>query len=196
MQARKWARRTFVVDRTFQFKYTALLVVSGVAVSVLFGVMMFVMQRDAQRLLMAAVSPEPEMVAELQAGERTLVWSICATTTLLGTLLAFLGILITHRLAGPLYVMGMYIQQIREGRYPQVRPLRKSDEFRPLFERFQGAVEALRQRETEDAEKIEQILRSLGERESASLEILKALLERKRSALAAAQPPPAVPAKA
>src|SRR5712664_2103164 len=40
--------------------------------------------------------------------------------------LGLIGILITHRVAGPLYVMFSYVNTLAEGRYPTFRSLRRS----------------------------------------------------------------------
>jgi hypothetical protein len=62
------------------------------------------------------------------------------------------GVLLTHRVAGPIYVMSHYISILAQGRYPIMRPLRRGDELKPFFERFQSAIEALRHRESEEVE--------------------------------------------
>ena len=62
-----------------------------------------------------------------------------------GVVLFFVLILKTHRIAGPIYVMSMYMRQIRDGSIPdKLRPLRKKDEFKDFYSLFESMVDALR----------------------------------------------------
>ncbi len=186
MEARKpVTRRTYVVDRPFQLKYTALLVVTGVGVSLLFGTMMFLVHDDARQALTAAAPANEALKLTLEQSERTLLWLIAGATALMGTALGLLGILITHRVAGPLYVMGLYMNQLHQGRYPPVRALRKNDELKGFFERFQKVLEQLRNREIEEAEKLDQVIATFGAGTAGDVEALKVLRDRKRAATTA-----------
>ncbi len=188
METRKpVTRRTFVVDRPFQLKYTALLVLTGTLVSLLFGTMMYLVHQDAQQVLTSTAPTNAALRTTLEQSERTLLWLIAGATVLMGAALGLLGILITHRVAGPLYVMGLYMNQLTQGRYPSVRALRKNDELKAFFERFQKLLEQMRQREIEEAEKLDQVIQGLGG--SPGGDTLKALRDRKRASTA---PPPPV----
>ena len=57
------------------------------------------------------------------------------------------GIRRSHRIAGPIYLLERYLDEIIEGKYPDVRPLREGDEFKGLFSKFVVAVAALKERE-------------------------------------------------
>jgi hypothetical protein len=123
---------------------------------------------------------------------------------LMGAALSLFGVLITHRVAGPVYVITHYIQILSSGRYPIMRPLRKTDELRPFFERFQEAVEAMRRREAEEARSLDAAVAALSAvattaEATASLDALKALRDRKRDATErlnqkSQEPPKATPA--
>jgi len=51
---------------------------------------------------------------------------------------------ITHRISGPILVMVRYLREIREGKTPVVRPLRKKDELKLLFTELQETMEYLK----------------------------------------------------
>jgi hypothetical protein len=189
MEARKpVTRRTFVVDRPFQLKYTALLVVTGTLVSLLFGTMMYLVHQDAQQVLTSTAPTNAALRTTLEQSERTLLWLIGGATVLMGAALGLLGILITHRVAGPLYVMGLYMNQLTQGRYPSVRALRKNDELKVFFERFQKLLEQMRQREIDEAEKLDQVIQQGMANPQGGLDALKALRDRKRASTAAPAP--------
>src|SRR3954462_471231 len=99
MQLSKLARRTYVIDRGFQLKYTLLLVGAGTFVSLLFGAMMYVTHVNAVRELAV-----PELVrVELARSDSTLLLLMATVSVLMACALGLFGILITHRVAGPVY---------------------------------------------------------------------------------------------
>jgi hypothetical protein len=148
-------RRTYVIDRGFQLKYTLTLVVVGALVSALFGAMMYLAHLDAIRNLPPAVR------GELGGAEGTLLALTATMSLLMAAALGLFGVLITHRVAGPVYVMSHYVSVLAKGRYPLMRPLRKRDELKGFFERFQDAIECLREREAEEAVQLEQAVATL-----------------------------------
>ncbi|MBX5480517.1 MAG: signal protein [Myxococcaceae bacterium] len=180
---RRPGRRTFVVDRRFQYKYTLMLGVLGAAISLVFGTLMYLAHRDA----LTAALRTAELPESIRAQNATLLWLIGGITVLMGAALALFGLLVTHRVAGPVHVMSHYLGVLARGRYPMMRPLRRSDELRGFFERFQEAIEGMRTKDAEEADTLEEALRVLGplatsDEAHKALEALRAMQERKRDA--------------
>jgi hypothetical protein len=178
-------RRTFVVDRRFQYKYTAILAGIGTTISALFGVLMYLAHREALEAL-ATTSPLAFAVEERSA---TLLWLIVGMATLMAVSLALFGVLVTHRVAGPVYVMSQFVAVLARGRYPTMRPLRRHDELRDFFDRFQHAIDALRAREEEEARILEEALDRLASPAATpetreALDALRAMHARKCEATA------------
>lgn len=179
----KLGRRTYVIDRGFQLKYTLTLVAVGAGVSVLFGVMMYLAHADAARGI-----PIPAAFQEEWArNDSVMIGLTAAMTVLMAVALGLFGILITHRVAGPVYVMSHYITVLSHGRYPVMRPLRKKDELKTFFERFQTAIESLRTREAEEAKTLDLAVRTLSTVANtpeleAALGELRTLRDRKKDA--------------
>lgn len=71
--------------------------------------------------------------------------SVVGLVAIQGIVLFFILILKTHRIAGPIFVMSMYMRQIRDGSVPDsLRPLRKHDEFKQFYELFGEMVHTIR----------------------------------------------------
>lgn len=159
----KLARRTYLIDRGFQLKYTISLVAAGALISLLFGSLAFLADVDVQRNLMDELiraggsGADPSVVARvMKESASTLLVLIAGVALLMAIALGLVGVLITHRVAGPVYVISNYVLALSEGRYPTFRPLRKNDELRTFFDRFRSAVEAMRQRELDEVAMISQ----------------------------------------
>ncbi|HEY1407057.1 MAG TPA: hypothetical protein VF857_10645 [Spirochaetota bacterium] len=74
-----------------------------------------------------------------------LLWAVVFLIIAQGVVLFILLILKTHRIAGPVYVMSMYLREIIAGRIPSsIRPLRKKDDLQSLYGLFDAALNYLR----------------------------------------------------
>ena len=98
------------------------------------------------------------------------------------------GLVFTHRVAGPVYVMNLYVEALAAGHYPRLRPLRKYDELKKFFDRFSHAVERIRAREAEEAQALSHAMAAFQplattEEARAALKALEELLSRKREAV-------------
>lgn len=49
----------------------------------------------------------------------------------------------THRVAGPMFLLKRYMNEIIEGKIPVIRPLRKGDEFKDVFDTFVKMIDSL-----------------------------------------------------
>ena len=56
----------------------------------------------------------------------------------------------THKVAGPLYKIGTYLDEITEHRLPQIHAIRKGDEFHSFFHKFKNMTDALEERARRD----------------------------------------------
>ncbi|HOJ29482.1 MAG TPA: hypothetical protein PL059_10450 [Spirochaetota bacterium] len=64
-----------------------------------------------------------------------------------GIILYFVLIRKTHKIAGPIYVMSNYFNDIIKGNIPNPRPLRKNDELQDFYALFMKMVDAIRSRQ-------------------------------------------------
>lgn len=175
-------RRTFLIDRDFQLKYAGLLAFAGLLISLTFAVMTYLSHADAQRraaLLTGAPAQPMDPV--------TLVM-LAVAVLIAASAMGLLGLVLTHRIAGPVYVMTHYVTALSKNAFPPIRPLRRNDELKHFFERFQAAMQSLKSREAEEAQTLMEAL-SVLQRGPQSVELqdvtakLSALLDRKRAAV-------------
>ena len=62
---------------------------------------------------------------------------------LIGGLLFITGIIITHRIAGPVHVLSSYMDSLEKGKLPSFRPIRKNDELKDFCERFEKVIKQI-----------------------------------------------------
>jgi len=164
-------RRSYLVDRGFQLKYALLLAGAGVLLSIVFGFWLYQAHVQAIQL----VPLDAELRALVDRSDRELLTAFAGIAALMGLALAFVGVVITHRVAGPVFVMGHYMTVLSEGRYPRMRTLRRSDELRRFFLVFLQAVEAMKQRETAHAAVLEDAVERMRGAASRAPELVPAM---------------------
>jgi nitrogen fixation/metabolism regulation signal transduction histidine kinase len=71
------------------------------------------------------------------------------------------GIVITHKIAGPVYKMKRQIRDLQKGNFKVPSPLRKGDELKSFFDAFNDMVESLRARQRGEIERIDATLEAL-----------------------------------
>jgi methyl-accepting chemotaxis protein len=150
-------RRTYLVDRGFQLRYALLLAGAGAVLALFCGLWLHQAHVQATELLPLDVTTR-DLVART---DRELLGALLGITGLMALALGVLGVIITHRVAGPVLVLGRYLQAFGQGRYPRVRALRRGDELKRLFGVFGEGVEALRAREAAHADLLEQAVARL-----------------------------------
>src|SRR5262249_31627764 len=79
--------------------------------------------------------------------QRTMLITLTTALTLLCVLIGFAGIIVTHKVAGPIYKMKRQIRDVGEGHLRIPNKLRKGDELVDFFEAFETMVINLRSRQ-------------------------------------------------
>jgi hypothetical protein len=192
-------RRQFLVDRGFQLKYALVMAGAGLLVAFIFG--LWLHQVHAQAI--ALLSPDGETRALIERSDTLLLVTFAGIAVLLAAALGLLGVVITHRVAGPVFVMGHYLSVLAQGRFPRMRTLRRSDELKGFFQVFIDAIEAVKVREARHVAVLEDVLARTRAASATTPELVPAVralehaVMERRLALAADDPeltPVAVPA--
>jgi HAMP domain-containing protein len=124
--------------------------------------------------------------AELERQQRLTWWVLGGFLVAFIAVVALGTIVVTHRVAGPLFRIRRMVQEVQEGRlHPPQHGLRDGDELQDLFEDTRKMVQRLREQGEEDAGALARALRA-AERSGAPPELmaeLQALEARYRSRL-------------
>ncbi len=85
-------------------------------------------------------------LVEIRKNSELVLRIIVIAAVLQTIIIVFVIIRLSHRITGPIYVLTTYLRELREGREPHVRPLRKHDEFKDFYREFGEVVLAKRER--------------------------------------------------
>jgi methyl-accepting chemotaxis protein len=179
-------RRRYLVDRGFQLKYALAMAGAGLVVALVFGLWLHQAHAQATALL----APDAETRALVERSDRLLLGAFAAIALLLAAALGLLGVVITHRVAGPVFVMGHYLRVLADGRFPRMRTLRRSDELKEFFRSFIEAVDMMKLREARHTAVLEDAVRRMREAAATApelgpaIEALAQAAQERRAALA------------
>ena len=142
-----------VIDKRFQYKYTAIVIAIVVVVSGVLAYLLLESYWETNRIMNRAMGI-PEIQGMLTGLDQTLnVFFVAITFVIMVVvLLGIFGLLITHRICGPLFVVHGHLCALLKSTYPHMRPLRAGDEFRSTYDTLKAVVEALKKRDEEEAE--------------------------------------------
>ena len=123
-------------------------------------------EKDLQALTHADAAQEDfqETVASgLESEDRALVYKMVGVGVGLVVILSLYLLIMTHKVAGPLYKVSMYFDRMAAGRLGVVTPLRQGDMLQDFYANFKDMHDAVRARAIADHATLDQALAVLRE---------------------------------
>ena len=151
--------RNYLLDTGLQLRLASYLVAVATALSLGLGWLLWQAYRETSRVIALGDPDGGESIAQaLASADR---WRIVVVAgALAGVLVCLLAaaVIITHRIAGPAFVIGRTARAIGEGSLAPPRPLRSHDLLIDLAGDVAGMVEALRDRESRERDVVQRAL--------------------------------------
>jgi len=186
------SRRSYLVNPPFQLKLVLLVMAWGAVLAVAVGLMGYEVQQHA----LEAVR-DPVKRAAIERSGRQMLAALAGISAFSLLLLGVVSLVISHRVAGPLHVLGYFLELLAEGRYPPPRALRRHDELKAFHAHFLETVEAMKARDARLLRRIDEVLLRAREAQPAhgtalsqALRDLEVDAGERRRALAEASPAP------
>ncbi|MEO0652369.1 MAG: hypothetical protein AAFZ65_16975 [Planctomycetota bacterium] len=141
---KKYRRRKKLIQPRLQLKLTMVTALTVVTATLL----QFLLFSRAIATL-ASKLPNDSLVL-LELGQSSLIQCLVITLVALLPISMAAGILSTFRVAGPVYRLERYLEQVIDGQRPADCRLRKGDELKDLCERVNEATRPLREEPAND----------------------------------------------
>ena len=125
-------------------------------------------------------------IKSLEHGRELILWVLIGTGLLLVVGLAMYGIKMTHKVAGPLFKVSLYLAKMKDGRYDKVWNLRKGDQLVDFYDHFKTAHAGVVQMQKADIEKIKGVIaaaEAAGAGENPTIAQLREMLARKEKSI-------------
>ncbi len=179
---RRRRRLVPIVDARFQWKYTLLIAALGVGVTAIMGGFLYRAHVTNTRVLELA---NEELRLQVARNDQLFLLYLVLLVVGMAFVLSIWGIIVTHRISGPLYLVARYLGILGGGQYPDMRPLRKRDELQEFFTTFEEAVNQLRNRDQSNLTALEAALTAAtaASDKAAAAQILTEVVTKQRDAL-------------
>ena len=130
-------------------------------------------------------------ISKLESRKRLIFWVLIGVGSMLVIGLLFYGIKMTHRVAGPLHKVQLYMAKLKDGKYDTVYNLRKGDHLVDFYAHFKLAHAGMKKWQEEDVARLKAVIAAAEEGKlegrspelAAALADLKALLAKKEASL-------------
>ncbi len=140
--------RNYLLDTSLQLRLASYLLAVALVLSIALGWLLWNAYAETSRVVALADPDVSESLASLLAREDRdrMIWLAVALAGVLVCLLPA-AVVVTHRIAGPAFVIGRTCRHVGEGMLEKPRPLRSHDLLTDLASDVAEMVEALRDRE-------------------------------------------------
>ncbi len=162
----------YLLDKKLQLRYVLLVTILSALIAAALGYMIYDQRRtasesieqDLQELTQTDASHQEfqqQISRGLESDDQALIYKMVAVGLGLVIILSAYLVIMTHKVAGPLFKVSMYFDQMAEGRLGKVTPLRHGDMLQDFFGDFKDMHEALRARSQADVAAMDQALLAL-----------------------------------
>ena len=158
--------KNYLIDVGLQLRYTATIVIVAVVLTIILGFRIYQATQDTSKVILWTGLVDPATAQELQTqfaqSDRTVVWGIIGFGIILVLSIGGVGILLTHKVAGPLYKISSFFGRIRDNRLgPAPAKLRKGDELQNFYLSFRDMHQAIRGRVEDDVRVLQAALTAI-----------------------------------
>ena len=184
--------KNFLLDKSYQLRYTAVIVLISAALTTGLGFLVVSKAQEASRVVETQMKGEDPVIAkpvveQMRRNDRTIVLAIVGFGVVFCVAMMGYGIVITHKVAGPLFKLSIYLNHIRDGKIGKVYDLRKGDQLHAFFSVFKEMHTALVKRTQDEVAALDKAIAS-GEKASgddakACVEALRAIKKQKEESL-------------
>ena len=163
--ARNRKLSNFLLDKELQLRYVLFVtVLSGLIVGAL-GYMIYVQRNTGSEQLSDLLSEFGNSLDDIAnrhyAEDRMMVYKMIAIGVGLVVILSAYLVIMTHKVAGPLFKVTLYFDKMAEGKLGRVTPLRQGDMLQDFYQSFSDMHNAVRTRAVADADKLDELVAKL-----------------------------------
>jgi hypothetical protein len=176
----------YMLDKRLQLRYILLVTILSGVISGSLGYLIYQQRHAASESIerdLAALTQDDQSLKDFQhqvaagmaAEDRALVYKMVGVGIGLVVILSLYLLIMTHKVAGPLYKISSYFDRMAEGRLGNVSALRRGDMLQDFFGNFREMHEAVRTRAQADVITMESAAVALRAKAGDSKELADAL---------------------
>lgn len=169
----RYVRRRYLIAKQFQLKYTFMIVIFMFLIAWLAGYTVYYTVFTLLGERLANLYPQ----ARLSAIFKTVNITLLVRMALLVPFVVIVSIILSHRIAGPVFRMERYLGEVAKGDFSSILKLRRRDELKNLAEAINGMRRGLGRISQENQELVAKLSSTVDE---LNTELEKPTLNRER----------------
>ncbi len=159
--------RNYLLDRPFQLKYTGMVIAVATLLSIVLGTLEYRASKETSDVILAQSLADPmysepslrrALESDFKANDRKVILRLVVSLGIMIICLGLTGIVITHKVVGPVYKMKLLFREVIKGRLKLAGKLRKGDELQDFFDVYAHMIDTLRQRQVAEIAQIDAVL--------------------------------------
>lgn len=161
----------YLLDKKMQLRYVAAVTLVSLAIAGALGWLIYEQEHRASADLVAGLADltgddaslreyQRDTAADIAARDRELMLQMLGVGVGLTVILSGYLVIMTHKVAGPLFKIGVYMEQMAQGRLGNTTPLRKGDMLVDFYDAFRESHGAMRARFKADTEAMAAVVRA------------------------------------
>ena len=157
----------YLLDKKLQLRYVVIITLLSGAIAGTLGYMIFDQQRQSTESIedkleeLTDKNDAATITSDYESEDRALVYKMIVAGSALVIILSLFLVVMTHKVAGPLYKTSIYFDRMAEGRLGNVTPLRTGDMLQDFYANFKDMHDAVRARAVADVETMEKAVQAL-----------------------------------
>jgi nitrogen fixation/metabolism regulation signal transduction histidine kinase len=160
--------RNYLLDPKLQLRYTLMMVTLSSLLTAGLGYIWYRQMRETSMTVEVKALASMDVDAaeiqqlrkEMKAQDNLRLLALVGFGLLFALVLAGGGIILTHKIAGPLYKIGRHMGDLKNGDLKEIWNLRKGDQLQEFFGEFKEMHTALREREQDELDTLNQVIES------------------------------------
>jgi hypothetical protein len=148
----------YLLDKKLQLRYVILVTALSAVISGVLGFMIYQQMHLASQDVAANLEGlddgdddfQKQITDDMERRDRRLIYEMAAVGIGLVVILSAYLVVMTHKVAGPLYKVSHYFDKMAAGQLGNVTPLRRGDMLTDFYDGFKVMHEAVRKRQKQD----------------------------------------------
>lgn len=161
----------YLLDKRLQLRYVIVVSLLSAIICGVLGTLIYRQEQQASTFLEEDLKEltagdaslrdfQAEVARDMESRDKALVGKMIGAGVGLVLILSIYLVVMTHKVAGPLYKVSMYFDQMSRGRFAKVTPLRRGDMLQDFFSSFQETSEEMRKRMQADLDVMERAVKA------------------------------------
>lgn len=165
-QRHKRKLANYMLDKSLQLRYILVVTIMSALIAGTLGFLIYQQMHEASEEVNASLARQGEeyadvkevVAAEMASRDQALILKMVGAGIGLAVLLSLYLLVMTHKVAGPLFKVSMYFDKMAVGKLGRVTDLRKGDLLNDFYEGFKVMHEAVRARLQVDVAAMEKLV--------------------------------------